>query len=175
MAGQRCRREVLTGAITSRERGGYGVWPPCPRLHLCLTSCDRPLSLTPELIFLISSCQMRHEVPLGHSGLSIESPDRTESYINFSLLAEAPLPHSLAPIPTRAFPDHGLDTLSPLFLGTSSPALAALREAVGRYVSCSLLSVGIGLPRSPDQALSLAAGTCEWHRRVTAAQMGEGG
>src|SRR3990172_5836047 len=88
--------------------------------------------------------------------------------------AEAPLPHSLAPIPTRAFPDHGLDTLSSLFLGTSSPALAAAREAVGGYVSCSLLSVEKGLPRYPDQALSLAAGTCEWHRRVTAAQTGEG-
>src|SRR3972149_9787148 len=89
--------------------------------------------------------------------------------------AEAALPHSLAPIPTRAFPDHGLDTLSPLFLGTSSPALAAAREAVGRYVSCSLLSVGIGLPRYPDQALSLAAGTCGWHRKGTAAPVGGGG
>ena len=106
---------------------------------------------------------MRHELPLGHSGLSIESPDRTESYVNFSLVAEAPLPHSLAPIPTRAFPDHGLDTLSPLFLGTSSPALAALREAVGRYVSCSLLSVGIGLPRRSGQ------------RRRTRGPLGEAG
>jgi hypothetical protein len=51
MAGQRCRREVPTGAITSRERGVYASWPPCPRVHLCLTSCDRPLSLTPELFF----------------------------------------------------------------------------------------------------------------------------
>jgi len=74
---------------------------------------------------------MRHGLPLGHSGLSIESPDRTESYVNFSLLAEAPLPHSLAPIPTRAFPDHGLDKLTPLFLGTGSSALAAAREASG--------------------------------------------
>ena len=155
----------------------WRLWPVAPLSQVASLSHVLRSPALPDsraLFFLISSCQMRHEVPLGHSGLSIESPGHMESYVNFSCLAEAPLPHSLTPIPTRSFPGHGLDTLSPLFLGTSSPALAALREAVGRYISCSLLSVEKGLPCYRDQALSLAARTCEWHRRVTAAQMGEG-
>lgn len=97
----------------------WSLWLVAPLSQFTSLSHVLRSSALPDsrALFLISSCQMRHELPLGHSGLSIESSDRTESYVNFSLPAEAPLPHCLAPISTRAFPDHGLDTLSLYILG----------------------------------------------------------